>query len=65
MFKKPNITQNTFTLKRPRVANFADIIKIVTILAKQSLNIGNISSKKKLKIGNYVSNYNLYLYFLI
>ena len=51
---------NTFSLRSPRVAIFADIIKIVTILLK------NLSRLKKVKrLRNNVSKYNLYLYFLI
>ena len=53
--------QNTFILRRPRVANFADIIKIANTFIKTTLN----DSEKFLKIRNYVSKSNLYLYFLI
>ena len=43
-------------LRRPRVAIFADIIKIVTMFFKDSRKIRTIR--------NYVSKWNLYLYFL-
>ena len=53
--------QNTFILRRPRVAIFADIIKIVTIFIKAILK----GSKEVKRIRNYLSKCNLYLYFLI
>ena len=52
--------QNTFILGKPRVANFAGIIKIATIFIKI---IFTDSSKVK-RIRNYAFKYNLYLYFL-
>ena len=48
-------------LRRPGVAIFADIIKIVTMFIKTILK----DSKKVRRIRNYVSKWNLYLYFLI
>ena len=51
----------TFILRRPRVAVFADIIKIVTIFIKTILN----DSRKVRRIRNYISGWNLYLNFLI
>ena len=53
--------QNIFVLRRPGVAIFADIIKIVTMSIKTTLK----DSRKVRRIGNYVSKWNLYLYFLI
>ena len=53
--------QNTFVLKRPRVANFANIIKIPTMFVKAAFK----ESKKVVKNINYVSKCNLYQYFLI
>ena len=53
--------QNMFVLRRPDVAIFADIIKIVTIFIKTTLK----DSRKIRRIRNYVSKWNLYLYFLI
>ena len=52
--------QNTFILRRPRVANFADI-KIATMLIKSTIQ----DSKKSNRIRNYVLKYSLYLYFVI
>ena len=48
-------------LRCPRVAIFADIIKIVAMFIK------TISKGSKIvkRIRSYVSKYNLYLYFLI
>ena len=45
--------QNTLILKRPRVAIFADIIKVVTIFTK---TIFKDSKKKKKGIRNYYQN---------
>ena len=53
--------QKTFILKRPGVAIFADIIKTVTTFIKTILK----DSRKVRRIRNYVSKWNLYLYFLI
>ena len=53
--------QNTFILRRPGVAIFADIIKIVTMIIKTILK----DSRKVRRITDYVSKWNLYLYFLI
>ena len=56
-----NFFQKTFILKRPGVAIFADIIKILTMFI-----ITIYKDSRKVKINrNYVSKYNLYLYFLI
>ena len=51
--------QNTFILRKPRVANFVDIIQ--TIFIKTTFKV----SKKVKRIRNYVLKCNLYLYFLI
>ena len=53
--------QKAFILRRSRVAIFADIIKIVTMFIKKILK----DSRKVRRIRNYVSKWNLYLYFLI
>ena len=53
--------QNIFVSRRPGVAIFADIIKIVTMFIKTTLK----GSRKVRRIRNYVSKWNLYLYFLI
>ena len=50
-----------FILRRPGVAAFADIIKIVTMFIKTIFK----NSRKVKRIKNYESNFNLYLYFLI
>ena len=53
--------QNTFVLRRPGVAIFADIIKVVTKFLKTIFKYS-----RKVKISrNYVSKGNLYLYFLV
>ena len=44
-----SLSQNTFILRRPRVANFADIIKITIILIKTTFK----DSKKVKKFRNY------------
>ena len=51
----------TFLLRRPRVTNFPDIIKVSTMFIKTTFN----DSKKVKPIGNYALKRNLYLYFLI
>ena len=53
--------QNIFVSRRPGVAIFDDIIKIVTIFIKKTLK----DSKKGSRIRNYVFKWNLYLHFLI
>ena len=53
--------QNIFVLRRPGVAIFAYIIKIVTMFIKPTLK----DSRKVRRIRNYVSKFNLYLYFLL
>ena len=53
--------QNTFILRRPKVAIFADIIKIVTILIKAIFK----EFFKVKRIRTFASKWNLYLYFLI
>ena len=53
--------QETFILRRPGVAIFADIIKVVTMFIKIIFK----DSRKVKRLGNYVSKCNLYLYFLI
>ena len=52
--------QKTLILRRPGVAIFADIDKIVTTFIKTILKY----SRKVRKIRSYVSKWNLYLYFL-
>ena len=53
--------QESFILRRPKVANFAEIIKIATILIKTIFK----DLIKIKKIRNYESKFNLYLGFLI
>ena len=53
--------QNSFILRRPGVAIFAEIIKIITKFIKKIFK----DSRKVKRIRNYVSKCNLYLYFLI
>ena len=53
--------QESFFLRRPKVANFAEIIKIATILIKTIFK----DLIKVKKIRNYESKFNLYLGFLI
>ena len=53
--------KNTVILRRPGVAIFADIIKIITRFIKK---IFKVSGKVK-RIRNYVSKWDLCLYFLI
>ena len=50
-----------FGLRRPRVATFADIIKIIPMLIKAIFR----DSENVKRITNYVSKCNLYLQFLI
>ena len=50
-----------FYFHRPTVAIFADIIKVVTMFIKTNFK----DSKKVKRIRNYVSKFDLYLYFLI
>ena len=52
---------NTLILRRPGVAIFADIIKIVTMFIKTIIQ----DSRKVKIIINYVSKFNLCLYFLM
>ena len=52
--------QYIFILKRPRVAIFADTIKMVTMFIKTIFK----DSKKAKRIRNYVLICNLYIYFL-
>ena len=56
-----NVILNTFNLRRPRVTNFADIIKIATMFNKTTFKDPN----KVKRIKNYVSSFCRYLYFLI
>ena len=53
--------QNTLILRRPGVAIFADIIKIVTIFIKTIIQ----DSRKVKRIINYASKSKSYLYFLM
>ena len=50
--------QNTITLRRPGVAIFADIIKIITRFIKEIFK----DSRKPKRIRNYVLKCNLYLF---
>ena len=56
-----SLFQKTFILKRPGIAIVADIIKIVSMFIKAILK----DSGKVRRIRNYVSKWNLYLYFLM
>ena len=53
--------ENTFILRSPEVAIFADIFKIVTMFIKKFFK----ETRKFKRIFNYVSKCNLYLYFLM
>ena len=53
--------QKTFILRKPGLAIFADIMKVLTTFIKRILK----ESRKFRIIRNYVSEWNLYLYFLI
>ena len=53
--------QKIFFLRRRGIAIFGDIIKIVTMFIKTILR----DSRKVRRIRNYVSKWNLCLYFLI
>ena len=52
---------NTLVLRRPGVAIFADVIKIVTMFIKTIIQ----DLRKFKRIINYVSKSNLFLYFLM
>ena len=56
-----NLFQNTFILRRFRAANFANIVKIATMLIKTTSK----DSVKVKGIGNYVLKCNVYLRFQI
>ena len=53
--------ENTLTLRRPEVAIFADIIKIVTMFIETIVQ----DSRKVKRIIKYISKSSLYLYFLM
>ena len=55
------IFQNTFILRRLRLANFANIIKIATLFNKTIFK----DRKKVKKIRNYGLKCNVYLYFMV
>ena len=55
------ILKNTFILRKARVANFADIIKITTKFIKKTFK----ESNKVKQIRGYVLKCNLYLHFHI
>ena len=55
------IFQNTIILRRPRVANSADIIINTAVFIKATFK----NSKKVTRIINYVIKYNLYLRLLL
>ena len=56
-----SLFQNTFFLRRSGVVIFADIIKIATMFIKAITK----DLRKIKRIRNYVSKYNLYVYFLM
>ena len=56
-----SVLQNTFILRRPGVAIFADIIEIVVMFFRTIIK----DSRKVKRIRNYVSKSNLYLYILM
>ena len=56
-----SLFQNTFFLRRSGVVIFADIIKIETMFIKPITK----DLRKVKRIRNYVSKYNLYVYFLM
>ena len=58
---RQELWRHNLYFKRPRVAIFADIIKIITMFIKRIFK----DSKNVKRIRNYVSRFNLYLYFLI
>ena len=60
MMSEP-LFQNTVILRRPGVAIFADIVKIITRFIKQIFK----DSREAKRIRNYLLKCNLYLYFLI
>ena len=60
-YKAITFFQKSFISRKSGVDIFADIIKTVTMFIKKILK----DSRKVRKIGNYVSKWNLYLYFLI
>ena len=55
------IIQNILILRRPGVGILADIIKIITTFIKTITK----DSRKVKRIKNYLSNSNLYVYFLM
>ena len=62
MLELPNFCHMTTSiLRRPRVAIFTDIIKIVTMFIKTFFK----DSRKVKRIRNYVLKCKLYLYFLM
>ena len=46
--------QNTFSLRRPRVANFADIIKIATRFIKTTLKVSKTELETLYKKAIYI-----------
>ena len=52
---------NIFILRKPKVANFAEIIKIVNMFFEKIFK----DSKKVKRNNNYVPKCSLYLYFLM
>ena len=59
MTSKP-LYENAFILRKPKVVNFADIIKILTIIKKTFEDSKNVK-----RIRNYVFKCNLHLCFLV
>ena len=53
--------QVTFILRKLKLANFADIIKIATIFIRTTFKDSNKVKRNR----NYALKYNLFLYFLI
>ena len=56
-----SLFQATISLRRPRVANFADNIKIATIFMETTFEDSNKVKRNR----NYALKCNLYLHFLI
>ena len=59
MMSRP-LFQNTFTLRKPRVADIVGIIKVATMFIKTTFK----DPQKVKKIRNNVSKCNLYQYFM-
>ena len=67
MMSQP-LFQNIFILRKPKVADFADIIKMATMFTKTTFKKNQKKNQKKTttkKNRNYILKCKLYLYFLI